>query len=203
MGYGLFSEVKLGGRYPSILGAVSKSLPGAAAQYAPLPSGKPALFVIWPGFENREKGERRRLVRDAILAALRISAFDYLAGIQCFTPREFEELMRNDITAFAGEEFGFTVTLTHELGAGDTVDVEWRGPLNEEKRDANVMPIYANDARQVSGTIYNISGSVPAGYSTGYYQTTRARVVNHSGEVLAEIPEVMTRYLSVEGSQEG
>jgi hypothetical protein len=75
------------GRYQQpILDAVSKSLPGAASHYAPLPQGKPALVVVWPGFENRNDGDRKRLVQDSILAALLMGLTDYVAGIHCFTP---------------------------------------------------------------------------------------------------------------------
>lgn len=79
------------GRYQQqILDAISKALPGAAADYAPVPFGKVALIVTWPEFGSRDESARKTLVETAILASLRINPDDYLAGIHCWTPREAE-----------------------------------------------------------------------------------------------------------------
>lgn len=72
---------------------VSKALPGTAAHYAPHASGKPALVVVSPLFENRDKTEREGLVWNSLIAAVRVSPSQYLAEIQCFTPAEFENNM--------------------------------------------------------------------------------------------------------------
>ncbi len=93
MGYKFEATAKydaLGPYQQQILDAVSKSLPGAASHYAPLPQGKPALVVVWPGFENRDDGDRKRLVQDSILASLHIGLTDFVAGIHCFTPKEYD-----------------------------------------------------------------------------------------------------------------
>lgn len=83
---------KLGKMQQPILDAVSRALPGAAPAYAVLPFGNVALIVIWPGFENRDEPARENLVRDALLASLRINVSDYISGIHCWTPREADDI---------------------------------------------------------------------------------------------------------------
>lgn len=85
----------LGALQQPILHSVTRGLPGTAAHYLPRPVDKAvlaALVVISPLFENRGKLERERLVRDSIIAALRVTPSQYLTEIQCFTPAEFEKI---------------------------------------------------------------------------------------------------------------
>jgi hypothetical protein len=77
-----------------ILDAVSKALPGAHAGYAPMPDGKVLLVVVYAGFETRSESEREQLVRDFIMAHVKINSQDYIAGIRCWTPREEREIKK-------------------------------------------------------------------------------------------------------------
>jgi hypothetical protein len=101
MGHNYLSSHKfdvLGTFQLPILDAIAKALPGADARYAPMPFGKVVLVVTYPGFENRDESQRKRLVRDSIIASLRINPSEYLSGIHCWTPTE-ESAIKN-----AGEE---------------------------------------------------------------------------------------------------
>jgi hypothetical protein len=77
-----------------ILDAINKALPGAAAVYAPMPSGKVLLVVVYAGFETRNESEREELVRNSIIASLQINPQDYIAGFHCWTPREEREIKK-------------------------------------------------------------------------------------------------------------
>ena len=83
---------KLGDYQQPMLDALSRALPGAAADYAPLPNGGILLLVTWPGFEGRDESARENLVRDSIMASLKIDSFKYISGIKCWTPSEADEI---------------------------------------------------------------------------------------------------------------
>jgi hypothetical protein len=95
MGFSFSSSAKyavLGEYQQPILDAISKALPGAKAGYAPMPNGKVLLVVVYAGFETRNGSEREQLVRDFIIANLKINPQDCIAGIYCWTPREEREI---------------------------------------------------------------------------------------------------------------
>jgi hypothetical protein len=81
------------GKYQELIpDAISKALPGAAASWAPIPSGNAALIVVFHGFENRDESEREHLVGDSIIASLKINPDDYVSAFECWTPREDAEI---------------------------------------------------------------------------------------------------------------
>lgn len=91
------------GKYQQpILDAISTALPGAAARYAPMPFGKVLLVVTYPGFENSDESVREHLVRNSIIASLRINPSEYLCGIHCWTPSEEAQANKSAEAAMEG-----------------------------------------------------------------------------------------------------
>ena len=76
MGFSFSSSARytvLGQYQRPILDTISKALPRAAAGYAPMPNGRVLLVVVFPGFENRNESDREQLVRNSIIASLKIN----------------------------------------------------------------------------------------------------------------------------------
>jgi hypothetical protein len=186
----------MGGRYREVVDALMKSLPGAAAHPAPLPQGKVALFVVWTRFENMSEDQRKRMVQDAIIGSSRVSAVDLFSGIHCYTPSQYDELQRNDILAFPGEEFRVPISLLRETVPGDTLEVEWSGPIDSEA--GQDLRVYASTVERVTGTIYNVKGTVPAGHPAGHYRNVKAFVKDRSGNTVEVITDLMRPHLSVQ-----
>jgi hypothetical protein len=188
------------GRYQKpILDAVSRSLPGAASHYIPLPMGKASLLVIWNGFENRDDDGRKSLVKTAVLASLQIPLESFVAGIQCFTPPEFEKAMRQDLDIQVGDDFTVDVEVNLPLKDEELVELEWSGTINEEEDRESPMTISARGAEHVFGLYYQVKGVVPHGFRSGQYSPKSARVVGIGGETISEVSN-KRRYLNVIGT---
>ncbi|HEY1680232.1 MAG TPA: hypothetical protein VGF98_01130 [Candidatus Tumulicola sp.] len=188
------------GKYQKpILDAVSRSLPGAASHYIPLPMGKASLLVIWNGFENRDDDGRKSLVKTAVLASLQIPLDSFVASVICFTPAEFDKSMRQDVDVQVGDNFSVDVEVNLPLKPEELVELEWSGPINEEEDRENPMTISARGAEHVFGLFYQVKGFVPHGYRSGQYSPKTARVVGTGGETISEVLN-QRRYLNVIGT---
>jgi hypothetical protein len=67
--------------------ALKTALAGSKPSYAPLPMGGAALYVSWPGFDDRDQTEREEMVRSAI-ATLGDEAPKRIKMIVALTPEE-------------------------------------------------------------------------------------------------------------------
>jgi len=176
----LIGEVRMGKVYDRVVRDLMRGLGGgAAAHIAPLPQGNVALFVFWPRFQGMSDEKRRAEIENALVASAQINPKEYFSGIHCYTPSEHEELSRNDILVFPGEGFAVTVSLLHELKAGDALAIEWSGPIDSGA--GQDLPVYASTVERVTETIYNVKGTVPAGYPPGLYRNVKALVTDPSG----------------------
>ncbi len=186
----------MGGRYQQLVNELMKSLPGASAHLVPLPQGNVALFVVSTHFENMSEDERKQQVQTAVIASSHVSAGDFFSGIHCYTPHEYDELQRNDILAFPGEEFTVTVSLLREPEPGDALEIEWSGPIGSGA--GQELPMYASTVQRVTEAIYNVKGTVPAGYPPGFYRNVKALVKDRSGNTVEQITDLVRPYLSVQ-----
>lgn len=182
--------------FKRIADAVMKGLPGTSAHIAFLPNSTVALIAVGPYFENRNDEDRKNLVINAIVGA-GLSP-NRLSGIHCHTYKEYKTRLRNDVLAFPDEEFRLTVLLMREPEAGDTLDVEWIGPIDDSEAASSGATITATRVERVSDGIYNIFGTVPGSYQPGVYRTAKARILNRNGEIVEEIADVMKQYLAVQ-----
>ena len=187
----------MGGRHKRIVDELMRSLPGAAVHPVPLPQGNSvALFVISPHFENMSEDERKQQVQAAVAGSSGIGVEEFFSGVHCYTPRQYNELLRNDILAFPGEEFTVPVSLLREAMPGDTVEIEWRGPIDFEA--GQDVPVYVSTVEPVTEAIYNVKGAVPAGYAAGHYRNVKALVKDRSGNTVEVITDLMRPHLSVQ-----
>jgi hypothetical protein len=67
--------------------AIKTALAGSKPSYAPLPMGGAALYVSWPGFDDRDQTERQEMVRSAV-ATLGDEAPNRIKMIVALTPEE-------------------------------------------------------------------------------------------------------------------
>jgi len=195
MGVRFTSEVRVGNRRQQIVDQLMKSLPGAAVHPAVLPQGNVALFVVWPGFEKMDGDQRKQIVQTAVIGSSHVAMGDYFSGIHSYTPREYDELQRNDICVIPGEEFTVTVSLLRELKPDDSLAIEWSGPVDSSA--GQDLPVCASTVERVTETIYNVKGTVPAAYPDGLYRNVKAIAKDRSGKTVEQIADLIRPYLLV------